>query len=59
MTINLKPSEDKNIFDIPTDCKVLTGNYYKVTNIKGWLIDVVLEAVSETKYMDYFPYSNN
>lgn len=35
MTINLKPSEDKNIFDIPTDCKALTGNYYKVTNIKG------------------------
>lgn len=27
--------------------------------IKGWLADVVLEAVSETKYMDYFPYNNN
>lgn len=27
--------------------------------IKGWLVDVVLEAVSETKYMDYFPYNNN
>ncbi len=26
--------------------------------IKGWLTDVVLEAVSETKYMDYFPYQN-
>ena len=25
--------------------------------IKGWLVDVVLEAVSETKYMDYFPYN--
>ena len=24
--------------------------------LKGWLVDVVLEAVSETKYMDYFPY---
>lgn len=28
-------------------------------HIKGWLVDVVLEAVSETKYMDYFPYTNN
>ena len=28
-------------------------------HIKGWLVDVVLEAVSETKYMDYFPYNNN
>ena len=28
-------------------------------HIKGWLTDVVLEAVSETKYMDYFPYNNN
>ena len=27
--------------------------------IKGWLVDVVLEAVSETKYMDYFHYNNN
>ena len=27
--------------------------------IKGWLVDVVLESVSETKYMDYFPYNNN
>ena len=27
--------------------------------IKGWLVDVELEAVSETKYMDYFPYNNN
>lgn len=27
--------------------------------IKGWLVDVVLEAVSETKYMDYFPDNNN
>ena len=27
--------------------------------IKGWLADVVLEAVSETKYRDYFPYTNN
>ena len=25
-------------------------------HIKSWLIDVVLEAVSETKYMDFFPY---
>ncbi len=25
-------------------------------HIKGWLVDVVLEAVSETKYMDYFPF---
>ena len=25
-------------------------------HIKGWLVDVVLEAVSETKYMVYFPY---
>lgn len=24
--------------------------------IKDWLVDVVLEAVSETKYMDYFPF---
>lgn len=24
------------------------------TYIKGWLTDVMLEAVSETKYMDYF-----
>ena len=28
-------------------------------HIRGWLVDVVLEAVSETKYMDYFPYNNN
>lgn len=28
-------------------------------HINGWLVDVVLEAVSETKYMDYFPYNNN
>ena len=28
-------------------------------HIKGWLADMVLEAVSETKYMDYFPYNNN
>lgn len=28
-------------------------------HIKGWLIDVVLEAVSETKYMDFFPYKSN
>lgn len=28
-------------------------------HIKGWFVDVVLEAVSETKYMDYFPYTNN
>ena len=28
-------------------------------HIKDWLVDVVLEAVSETKYMDYFPYTNN
>ena len=28
-------------------------------HIKGWLVDVVLDAVSETKYMDYFPYTNN
>lgn len=28
-------------------------------HIKGWLVDVVLEAVIETKYMDYFPYNNN
>ena len=28
-------------------------------HIKGWLVDVVLEAVSETKYMDYFPYNYN
>lgn len=28
-------------------------------HMKGWLDDVVLEAVSETKYMDYFPYNNN
>lgn len=27
--------------------------------IKDLLADVVLEAVSETKYMDYFPYNNN
>lgn len=27
--------------------------------IKGWLVDVVLEAVSETKYMDYFTYKLN
>lgn len=27
-------------------------------HIQGWLVDVVLEAVSETKYMDYFPYNN-
>lgn len=27
--------------------------------IKCWFVDVVLEAVSETKYMDYFPYNNN
>ena len=27
--------------------------------IKGWLADMVLEAVSETKYMGYFPYTNN
>jgi len=27
--------------------------------IKGWLVDVVLEAVSETKYMDYFTYKSN
>lgn len=26
-------------------------------HISGWIIDVVLEAVSETKYMDYFPYN--
>lgn len=26
--------------------------------IKDWLTDVELEAVSETKYMDYFPYNN-
>ena len=25
-------------------------------HIKDWLVDVVLEAVSETKYMDYFPF---
>lgn len=25
-------------------------------HIKSWLIDVVLEAVSETKYIDFFPY---
>lgn len=25
-------------------------------HIKGWLVDVVLEAVSETKYIDYIPY---
>ncbi len=25
-------------------------------HIKRWACDVVLEAVSETKYMDYFPY---
>lgn len=25
-------------------------------HIKSWIIDVVLEAVSETKYMDFFPY---
>lgn len=28
-------------------------------HMKGCLVDVVLEAVSETKYMDYFPYNNN
>ena len=28
-------------------------------HIKGWLADLVLEAVSETKYRDYFPYTNN
>ena len=28
-------------------------------HIKAWLADLVLEAVSETKYMDYFPYTNN
>lgn len=27
--------------------------------IKGWFVDVVLEAVSETKYMNYFPYTKN
>ncbi len=25
-------------------------------HVKGWACDAVLEAVSETKYMDYFPY---
>ena len=24
--------------------------------IKGWLVDTVLEAVSETKYMEFFPF---
>ena len=28
-------------------------------HIQGWVVDVVLEAVIETKYMDYFPYNNN
>lgn len=28
-------------------------------HIKGWLADVVLESVCETKYMDYFHYTNN
>lgn len=28
-------------------------------HIKYWLVDVVLEAVIETKYMDFFPYNNN
>ena len=28
-------------------------------HITGWFADVVLEAVSETKYMGYFPYANN
>lgn len=27
-------------------------------HIKDWLTDVVLEAVSETKYIDYFPYTS-
>lgn len=27
-------------------------------HVEGWLADLQLEAVSETKYMDYFPYGS-
>lgn len=37
---------------------VFPGRGYK-QHIKGWFVDVVLEAVSETKYINYFPYTNN
>lgn len=28
------------------------------SHVKGWIIDTILEAISETKYVDYFPFDN-
>ena len=59
ITIDEKTAKEKKLAQYIQASSVDDARDRYKQHIKGWLVDVVLEAVSETKYMDYFPYNNN